>query len=278
MKKIIVLCSVIVCLAVIITAFSACNSNSGNENTTNPQESVVIPSAVNGELLFTAEVGKDNVVIKNNGTEYQILKYPQNSGVPFDVNYAKSHAEFIDLNFDGEPDFYIATAAEGDTIYYFCWLYNATTKQFDFSVSLSGLTNISVDHDNHIIYSTIKNGESTRIVSYSWVNGQLAYKEVFDDVSDTIPVEVTQSASNNALGSNKPTVNEDANDNVDEDTAEKPTKNNSTNSDKPTKNDSAQNGDNKTTTKKDKPLNTTTTTPANHGIEVVTGDIDDGWF
>ena len=44
------------------------------------------------------------------------------------------------------------------------------------------------------------------------------------------------------------------------------------------KNNSSATKDSSTTTQGKKPLNTTTTTPRMDGIEVMTGDINDGWY
>lgn len=260
MKKIFALCSLIICVSLVLTVFVSCGKDTDNNDDQTNESNIV--SVTNGDFVFSAEVGAENTVIKNNGEEYQVLNYPSNAGYAFDLAYAKSHAEFLDMNFDGEPDFYIAVSVDGDTIYYYCWLFNATTKKFDFSVFLSGLTNISVDAENQVIYSSnTVNGETT-IAAYVWANGQLSLKEVYDDEEDTIPAEVTEAAQENAIGTvTKPNKTP---------TTEKTTK--------ADKNNSSATKDSSTTTQGKKPLNTTTTTPRMDGIEVMTGDINDGWY
>ncbi|MBR4287117.1 MAG: hypothetical protein IKT55_05385 [Clostridia bacterium] len=261
MKKIFALCSLIICVSLVLTVFVSCGKGEKNDPTDANESNVV--SVTNGEFVFNAEVGAESTVIKNNGEEYQTLNYPTNAGYPFDLAYAQSHAEFKDMNFDGQPDFYIAVSVNGETIYYYCWLFNATTKKFDFSVSLSGLTNISVDSDNQVIYSTNTASGEVKIVAYVWANGQLTLKEVYDNEDDTIPPEVTEAAQQNAIG-----------------TVTKPAKTTSTPAEKTTKadkNNSSSDGST-TTTKQNKPLNTTTTAPGRDGIEVLTGNINDGWY
>ena len=258
MKKIVALCSLIICVSLVLTVFVSCGKDTDNTGSTDANDAVTV---TNGEFVFTAEIGPENTVIKNNGEEYQTLNYPSNAGYPFDLAYAKSHAEFTDMNFDGQPDFYIAVSVDGETIYYYCWLFNATSKKFDFSVSLSGLNNISVDADNQIIYSTNNVGGEVKIAAYVWANGQLSLKEVYDDKEETIPAEVTGAAQQNVIGTvTKPATTTAA--------TEKTTK--------ADKNDGTSSANN-TTTKPKKPLNTTTTSPRN-GIEVQTGDINDGWY
>lgn len=272
MKKIITLCSLILCVSLIVTVFASCNGNKETNETSETSE--YIATVLNGEFSFSAEVGENDTVIKNNGKEYQTLKYPVNSGLPFDYSYAKEHAQFIDMNFDGQPDFYIAVGAEGENIYFYCWLFNCTTEQFEYSVSLSGLTNISVDDERQIVYSTVNYNGTQKIISYKWVDGQLTSDTVYDSVSDTIPAEVTQNAKENALGTvTRPAL-----------TTSKPTEGNKKHTDKDvstTATASSNNGGTVSTTatqKEDKPLNTTTTSPRVSGIQIETGDINEGWF
>ncbi len=264
MKKIIALCSLIVCVSVLLTAFVSCSKDK-NDVVDSGETNIV--SVTNGDFVFTAELGSESVIIKNNGEEYQVLNYPQNAGYTVDLEYAKGHFEFIDMNFDGQPDFYIATRVDGEIIYYYCWLFNATTKKFDFSASLSGLNNISVDAENQIIYSTIHTNGATKIASYVWANGQLALKDVYENESDTIPEEVTQAAQDNAIGTvtkpSKPST--------------EPVKN--TQADKTNPNNNADNNTTSTTKTNDKkPLNTTTTEAHTGGVAIETGNIDEGWF
>ncbi|MBQ8182621.1 MAG: hypothetical protein IJ025_01820 [Clostridia bacterium] len=263
MKKIIAFCSLILCVSLLLTVFVSCGKDD-NEETTNAGETNIV-SVTNGEFVFSAEIGAESTVIKNNDEEYQTLKYPVNAGYPFDLEYAKNHYEFIDMNFDGQPDFYIAVSTSGDVIYYYCWLFNATTQKFDYAVLLSGLNNISVDSENQVIYSSIKQGDTFKIASYVWVNGQLTFKEVYDTEDDTIPEDVTQAAQDNAIG----TVTKPAK------TTAAATKTTQGNKDNTVSEDK---GTTSTTRVNDKPLDTTTTEPHTNGVQIATGDIDDGWF
>lgn len=272
MKKIITLCSLILCVALLLTAFTSCGDN--KDDTPKNETESYVASVTNGEFSFTAEVGEKETVIKNNGKVYQTLKYPVNPGYPFDYNYAKERSQFIDMNFDGQPDFYIAVSAEAETIYYFCWLFNATTKQFDYSVSLSGLTNISVDAEKQVIYSTFKYRDTTKIVSYRWVDGQLKNDEIYDTSSDTIPAEVTEAAKENAIGTvTKPALTTSKPKPTEEN--KKPTKDNNTSTGTTANSGTTSSA---STTAEDKPLNTTTTEPKTGGIQIETGNIDAGWF
>ncbi len=273
MKKIIAICSLILCVALLVTVFTSCDGK--KDDVSNQESESYVASVNNGEFSFTAEVGENETVIKNNGKVYQTLKYPVNPGYPFDYSYAKERSQFIDMNFDGQADFYIAVSAEAETIYYFCWLFNATTKQFDYSVSLSGLTNISVDAENQVIYSTFKYRDTTKIVSYRWVDGQLKNDEIYDTSSDTIPAEVTEGAKENAIGTvTRPALTTTKPKPTEEN--KKPTKNNNNTSTGTTANSG--NTTSSSTTAEDKPLNTTTTEPQTNGIQIETGNIDDGWF
>ncbi len=261
MKKIFALCSLIICVSLMVTVFVSCGKEK-DDDTTNTNESNIV-SVTNGEFVFTAEVGEENTIIKNNGKEYQVLEYPMGVGHRFDFEYAKSHASFLDMNFDGQPDFYIEVSLTGKTKNYYCWLFNATTQKFDPSPMLTTLTNISVDAEKQIVYSIQYVGDVERIVEYVWTNGLLTYREVYDNEDGTIPPEVSQAVQQNAIGTvtkpSKPATSSEA----------KTTKVDNGNSSTATQSSS--------TTQENKPLNTTTTSPR-AGVEVQSGDINEGWY
>lgn len=280
MKKISAICAVILAVSVIITAFSACGGKQPNDDATASDNGNV--TATIGDVVFSAEVGGESAVIKNGDEVFQTLTYPKNSGYSIDPDYASKHYEFIDMNFDGEVDFYVAVGTDGTNVYYFCWLYNATTKKFDYSVSLSGLSNISVDSENQKILSTVYRTDSTSIVSYHWVNGNLEYENEYTTENGTFPAEITEAAKKNEIGvdktpdtskstgkSEKTTIGSAVNATK----AEKTTK-----SEKTTASDKADSTP--STTESKKPLNTTTTAPATaNNVQVNTdANIDDNWF
>lgn len=279
MKKIFALCSVILCFALIVTVFTACDGNK-NDGDTSTTESNALPSAVNGDFLFTAEIKEDSVVIKNNGGEYQVLKYPQNSGVRFDLEYAKGHYDFIDMNFDGIKDFYVATSENDGVVYCHCWLFNDTTKQFDYSPNLSALPNISVDSETHTIYSEIIIGDTVKVAAYGWVDGKLALKDQYEKEED-VPDNVGEAVSQNAIGVDNTTDKKDevkeTQSNKKDDTT-KASDNGSSSTSKTTQSSVDKTDKDETVTKEDKPLDTTTTEPATGGIVINDSDIDDGWF
>ena len=252
MKKIITLCSVIVVLAIVITAFTACGDKTeDNTTTTETTESGVLVGGV------SVEVGKEFAVITEEGFVVQTLKYPKDSDVKFDFKYAKEHNAFIDFNFDGVDDFYIAVSTENGIINYYCWLYNETTKLYEYSKDLSALKNLSVDAEKHLVISTIPQDDGNQITCYKWVNGVLTLDSSYDSSKDEVPEDVTNAVEKNPIGSDK------------EETTKKPSTNKET-----TKKPS----DNKETTKK--PANTTTTqASAQNGVVLNTdSNIDDGWF
>lgn len=244
MKKIIGLCSVFIALAIIVTMFAACGGKKGDETTTT---TTTTESNVKAGVI-TVEVGTESAIIKEDGFVVQTLKYPKDSDVKFDLEYAKEHYEFIDFNFDGVEDFYIAVSSENGSINYYCWLYNETTKFYEYSKDLSALKNISVDAEKHLIVSKVIDGDSEKISCYRWVDGVLTLDKTYDSAKDEIPEEVTNAVTNNSIGSNKAP-----------ETTKKP-------------------DNTKDTTKKH--YNTTTTTQAQHQGGVIlntNADIDDGW-
>ena len=195
MKKIITLCAVILTLAVVLTAFTACDTKPGNEETVTDNKSFV-----KDDVLYSAVVGESSIVIMSGDEVYQTLSYPVNSGYSVDVEYAQNHYEFIDMNFDGIRDFYVALGDNGGIIHYFCWLFNDTSKKYDYSVTLSALRNISVDSANHRIISTDVQGGTTTWTSYKWENGVLTFDSKYSSEDESVPEEVTNAAQNNAIG------------------------------------------------------------------------------
>ena len=264
MKKIIMLCSVVLTLALMVTMFTACGDKSEDETTTTTN-AADIQSEIIDETGFTAVIGDTEVTVKKDGEEFQVLKYPNNPNVTFDKAYAEKHYAFLDMNFDGQPDFYIAVNSIDGDVSYYCWLYNATTNKFDYSVILSALKNISVDAVNHRVLSTVKNGGSSVVVSYHWVDGDLVLEKKYD--SSSVPEEITKVVEENAIGTDKPTSEAT-------DSKETTGKVNKPSNDTTEKNDSTA-----STTKANKPANTTTTkVQQNNGVELATDDIDDGWY
>lgn len=258
MKKITMLCSVLVALALIVTMFTACGDKSEDETTTTTVEN---QSATIDENGFTVEIGDTQATVKKDGKEFQVLKYPNNPNIVFDKAYAEEHNEFLDMNFDGQPDFYIAVSSVNGDINYYCWLYNATTNQFDYSIILSALKNISVDAENHRILSTTNKDGSSIVFSYHWVDGDLVLEKKYDD--STVPEEITKVVEENAIGTDKPTTKPSSGS---KETTQK--------TDKPANTQTAE-----STTKVNKPANTTTTKPyISDGVQLGTGDMDEGWY
>lgn len=251
MKKIISLCLVVLVFALVVTVFTACGDNTEDGTTTTEASEIV-----NGE--FSVNIEATQAVVKKGDKEFQTLLFPINPNIEFDLKYAKENHDFIDMNFDGNPDFYIAVNSKNGVVDYYCWLYNATTNQFDYSAILSALKNISIDADNHRVLSSVVVDGEKHVFSYKWVDGQLLLDSDFSENNGGIPEDVTQVLNDNAIGVEKPTSS---------DSKEETTKKN------------ASSGDNKTTTKVNKPANTTTTAPnKTNTIILETGNENAGWY
>lgn len=197
MKKIISVCSLIIIAALVVTVFTACGGEEGGTPTT------TAPASTTNEVVIgtlTLTVNEANAVVYNDGTLFQTLAYPQGKGTPFVYEYAKEHYDFIDLNFDGNLDVYIAVADDEGTIHYYCWLYNATTKVFDYSISLSALTNISVNSAEQLVFSVGFDSDGNKVVSkYTFSNGSLTFIEAYNE-ADEIPEDVDQNVNDNVIG------------------------------------------------------------------------------
>ncbi len=263
MKKIISICAVILSVALLITVFAACGKNEGDITT---QSTTQAPVA-DGE--YSLDVTEAKAVVKKGDAVFQELSYPTGIGYVFDLEYAKEHYEFIDMNFDGNLDLYLAVSKVDNVISYYCWLYNATDNKFDFSASLSALKNISVDPYEQLVLSKYFYNGAEKVSTYEWVDGKLQLKETFGDEGATIPDSIVQSYTDNTIGETS---------NTDKTTNKTTTKAQAV----PTTGSQGATGgssENKTTTapKTTKPL--LTTNPANQGIELLPSKpADDGWY
>lgn len=264
MKKIISICAVILSVALLITVFAACGKNNGD----NTPESTTADAVADG--AYSLDVSVEKAVVKKGDTVFQELSYPVGIGYEFDLAYAKEHYEFIDMNFDGNLDLYLAVCKVDNVINYYCWLYNATDNKFDYSASLSALKNISVDPYEQLILSKYYYNGVEKVSTYEWVDGKLQLKETFGDEGATIPQNIVQSYTENTIGevSNNDKATNTA-------TTKAPTV-----STTGSQGSNSGASDNKTTTapKTTKPL-LTTTSPANEGIVLLpSAPSGDGWY
>ena len=101
MKKIISLSAVILVIAILVTSFASCNGKNEDDIST----TATTENAQSTIEVFSAEIKENEAVIKNGNKVIQTLSYPINFGHEFDLEYAKKHYAFIDMNFDGELDF-----------------------------------------------------------------------------------------------------------------------------------------------------------------------------
>lgn len=261
MRKIITLCSLLLALMFVVTMFTACGDKTEDESTT----ATTTESAIIDSDSFSAVIAEENAIIKKGSDNFQTLSYPLSFENNFDIEYAKNHYEFIEMNFDGKPDFYIAINSKDDVISYYCWIYNESSNSFEFSVILSGLKNISIDSENQVVLSKMVNGNSTNVVTYHWVDGELVLKKAYDSEKESIPEEITKVYEDNAIGTDKPTSSKG-------DKNETTTKAQSSGgTDKTTKPS--------TPTKPNKPSNTTTTAPKGNAVVLETGSLNSGgWY
>ncbi len=276
MKKIISICAVILSLALLITIFAACGKKEGEDTTTTTAAAVAT-----GE--YSLEVATDKAIVKKGDTVFQELKYPQGIGYEFDLAYAKEHYEFIDMNFDGNLDLYLAVSKVDNIISYYCWLYNATDNKFDFSASLSALKNISVDSAEQLVLSKTYFNGIEKVTTYEWVDGVLTMKERYGNEGETIPQNIIQSLNDNTIGevsnTDKTTSGATTQASGDKTTAAQGG-NKTTTAANGGNNTTSGNADNKTTTSAPKPTKPllTTTNPAADGIEVLPSKPNDGWY
>ncbi len=280
MKKNYSVIALIIALCVLVTAFTACNKDKVDSKDDTSVSDIVSASG------YSAVINETNAVISKDGKEFQTVEYPQNIGHAFDFKYAKEHYEFIDMNFDGDEDFYIAVSNVDGVISYYAWIYNATAKKFEHSSYLSMLKNISVDSIEQLILSETEFEGGRQISVYTWDNGQLVFNEKYNENDGDIPENVTSSFNDNKIGevSNSEKVTEVSTTVADkEETTTKKSDDNkpgkedkTTKPNKPDKNEKPNKEDKTTKPSTTKPL-LTTTTPVND-IVLESSDPESGWF
>ncbi len=242
MKKIITCCALVVALALLVTAFTACGKKE-EEETTSPTESTSNFEAFEPTLT----ISKDGAVVAYGDARFQQLSFPEGYEKNYDYEYAKEHYDFVDMNFDKVPDISIAAYKDGKNIGYYCWLYDSITNTYVYSEELSALNNITVDAENKQILSTVYSGKKEVVKVYSWVEGKLTEQKTYGENNETVPPEVSETIKNNStVGADK-----------------KPAANGTTkpNATKPS-------GGNK-------PAGTT---KPSSGVTLVEGNFDEGWY
>ncbi len=245
MKKIISVSALILALALIVTAFTACGDKNEEETTTQPTASTTkVP------FTPTITISENGAMVSYGDGKIQKLNFPEGYENEYDYEYAKEHYDFVDLNFDKVLDISIAIAKNGDEISYYCWLYDSVTNGYVFSKELSALKNISVDADKKQILSSVTDGKNEVVKVYAWVEGKLTEQKTYGENGETVPSSVSETIKNNSVGTDKkPSTS----------TTTKPS-NNTTSSNKPTT----------------KP--NSTTKPSGGGIQITEGDFDAGWY
>ena len=245
MKRFIAIGLSLVLVACLAVTLSSCKSKDNGDTT----DTTSTTEAAAAESKHTADVGEKSLIVYKNGEQFQELSYVEGDD-SFDLEYAKQHIEFVDMNFDGELDICLATHTTAYAVCYYCWLYDAATGKFVYSEDLSALTTISVDNEDKQIISLVhESAAKSYYVCYEWKDGKLTEVKKMDVDDKDIPQSVSNAVTDNTLGTK-------------------------VNASTTSRNDS--NTSSKTTTKK--AGGNTTTTKKSGGVQIVTGGMDDGWF
>ncbi len=239
---------------------------------------------------YSAEVFDTYIEIYDGDELIQKEEYPEDKNAEFDIDYAKEHIEFVDVNFDGNEDLCLAINAKKTVISYYCWLYDTESGKFVFSDELSKLKTISLNEEKHQIISVETKKGKDIYVCYEWVDGKLTKVKSIDADSPDVPVEIIEAVENNSVG----VKTDDSTENISEmntsseKTSQTSTKKNS-DSKSTTKSETKQDtttrtpittkkSDNKETTKKPQPSVPETQGSKETGVVLVTDSINDGWF
>ena len=266
-KKILAASVAVLLLASCIVLFAACGKKEGGETTEPVSEST-------GEVVekgFSAEINEKTLEVYKDGVPFQSINYLENKIDTVNLDFAKEHIEFIDLNFDGQDDICLSISEKKGVISHVCWLYDVKKSSFVFSEELSALKNISVDAQEKQIISETVGEEKSVLTCYEWKEGKLTEVKKLDSDSESVPEPVKDAISKNSLGTKKSDGKSTTAAPVKP--SEKTTKPANTKPTQPAK-----------PTKPAKPtqpasnVTEATQNQAESGVQYATGDIDDGWY
>ncbi len=251
MKRIIAIALSIFIIASVTAVFTACGKKTDNTKTT--------VSTTENSAELTAEVGETSLKVFKGDTMIEEVMYPKDTDGNFNIDYAKSHIEFVDMNFDGNKDICLAKCVTPYSVLYYCWLYDAATGKFVFSEDLSKLTTISIDKEDKQVISLVHvSAAESYYVCYEWVDGKLKEVKKIPVDDKEMPTSVSNAVNNNTLGTK-----------VSVDTTTRPSENKATTS-------TTKKGGTSSTTKKS---DTNTTTKKNGlGVQIETDSKANEWF
>ena len=175
-KKKLISIGVVVLTIVVVIIIAATSGGSGNDPEVIPTVSTTTPVIGNNmEIIlgYSAEVLEKSLKVYRDDIFVQELIYPTDNNSKFDLEFAKKHILFIDMNFDGKEDICL-TISETDGLYsYYCWIYDTKNDSFEYSKSLSSLTLISIDNEKKQVISTEEKDGKKVYVIYEWKDGKL---------------------------------------------------------------------------------------------------------
>ena len=171
MKKI-KLCSLLLCALLLLPLLASCAT----------ERFELLYEVEHNGLTYCAR-GKDGrvkqIVVKENGRAVWSKRVKTDKDMKVGDTWGLS---VQDLNFDGYDDILIATDADGECIYYDCYLRDGEKKQYTKNDVLSGLCNIKADAERQAIFvfeQTIEaRGDDAYVktdkaIKYFWQNGSL---------------------------------------------------------------------------------------------------------
>ena len=174
-KKKLISIGIVVLTIVVVVIIAATSGGNGDNPEVIPTDSTttsVIGNDMDIILGYSAEVLEKTLKVYRDDIFVQELTYPTDHNGKFDLEFAKKHILFIDMNFDGKEDICL-TISETDGLYsYYCWIYDTKNDSFEYSKSLSSLTLISIDNEKKQVISTEEKDGKKVYVIYEWKDGE----------------------------------------------------------------------------------------------------------
>ncbi len=265
MKKVISFAVAVVLIATFVFAAASCKKDDKTD----------------GKYNFSAEVKSYELDVYNGDEAFQTLEYPSDRRLEVDLDFAKKHIELVDLNFDGFEDICLAIKKDGNSIKYFCWLFDGEAEKFEYSEELSALTTISVNAEKKQIISSVTESGKTGYTCYEWENGTLKKVDTLESEDNRVPSDVSEAVKNNTLGEKENTVEPPktaSTEKNNESTTKKTSNTDSSKTETTTKNNTSSSTATQKTTEKTEDTTKSDNTAATGSVQLATGDFDDGWF
>lgn len=210
-KKIISIAIVILTIVVVVIIAATSGGDSKDPEVTVTEATTSAQQFAGDEIIlgYSAEVLENSLKVYKDDVFVEELTYPADHNGKFDLEFAKNHISFLDMNFDGYEDICLTISSSGEKYGYYCWIYDKEADKFQYNKTLSALTSISVDNSKKQIISTEEKDGKAVYVLYEWKNGDFQKLETTTKAPEAVKNNVVGSTTSGSTTS-RPDKNQSA--------------------------------------------------------------------